>query len=248
MHSYKKQLMLYSFIGLLSLFAPGLSARADLVLGFPNGLNGPNGTTWDTSVGDPGSVTASGGTATITESTIAGETDLFLTFTVPTGASSLQFTLVSVVADSTPLSGVTPDAFGASLLDPVTGNSLVPAVLNSDSFYTRDVVDGPANEMAGQGVSVMTPPGVLAVVSVDLSSLGLDGMQAEVLFRLIGGLDLLSTSTVTISDVKVIAPSGAVPEPSSLVLLSIGLLSLAAIGRQVRQSTVDARDSLANRD
>src|SRR5262249_36825635 len=99
---------------LLSLCPAGSCARADFILGFPNGLAG-----WSTS-GDPGTVTASNGQATIAESTFASETDLFRTFLVPTGAQSLQFTLVSVSPDSAPASGVTPDAFGASLLNPNT--------------------------------------------------------------------------------------------------------------------------------
>src|SRR5262249_5576924 len=129
---------LWAILGLLSAAAP---ARADLILGFPNGLAG-----WSTA-GDAGTVTAAGGQATIAESTFAGETDLFLTFTVPAGAQSLRFTLVSVSADSTvadnEANGYLPDFFGASLLNPSTGDPLVPTVdPSTDSFYTRDVVTG----------------------------------------------------------------------------------------------------------
>src|SRR5437867_12224366 len=84
----------------LGLSAVGFPARADLSLGFSNGLTG-----WTSS--DAPLVSASNGQATITESASASETDLTLTFAIPTGAQSLQFTLVSVFADSAPASGVT---------------------------------------------------------------------------------------------------------------------------------------------
>ena len=206
---------------LLCLCPAGSSARADFILGFPNGLAG-----WSTS-GDAGTVTASNGQATIAESTFASETDLFRTFLVPTGAQSLQFTLVSVSPDSAPASGVTPDAFGASLLDPNTipPISLVPTVdPTTDSFYTRDVVDGVTQGQAARGVTVSPPSGTPAVVSVDISSLAA-GQAAEILFRLIGGGDPASSSTVTISDVKVVTGSTpAVPEPGAFLLASLGIL------------------------
>jgi hypothetical protein len=213
----------------LGLFLVAAPVRADEVLGFPNGLAG--WTTPDSSppaMGDPGTVTAAGGLATIAESTQASETDLFLNFTVPSGAQSLQFTLNSVAPDSTVAinnaNGYLPDAFGTSLLNPSSGASLVPTVdPSTDSFYTRDVVDGVTQGQAATGVTVTTPAGVLALVSVDLSSLNLSGQPAEVFFRLIGGTDPASSSTVTISNVIVIG-GAAVPEPSTLVLGLLGCL------------------------
>ena len=230
------------FIALLSLFTAGSSARGDLVLGFPNGLVG-----WNlpdngfTTPGDPGTVTASGGTATIAESVFASETDLTMAFTVPTGARTLRFTLVSVSPDSTlagnAANGYFPDAFGASLLDPNTGLPLVATVGGSDSFYTRDVVDGVTQGLAATGAGVSPLSGMPALVSLDLSSL-LAGQQAEILFRLIGGTDPLSSSTVTLSDVDVITASG-VPEPSTLLLGGLGsspgsVTSGAVRGREQR--------------
>ncbi len=225
------------FIALLSLFTAGSSARGDLVLGFPNGLVG-----WNlpdngfTTPGDPGTVTASGGTATIAESVFASETDLTMAFTVPTGARTLRFTLVSVSPDSTlagnAANGYFPDAFGASLLDPNTGLPLVATVGGSDSFYTRDVVDGVTQGLAATGAGVSPLSGMPALVSLDLSSL-LAGQQAEILFRLIGGTDPLSSSTVTLSDVNVITASG-VPEPSTLLLGGLGILAWLGYVRRVR--------------
>jgi len=208
----------------------GLPARAGQILGFPNGLTG-----WSTA-GDSGTVTASGGLATIAESTFALETDLFVSFTVPTGAQSLQFTLNSVFADSTVAdnnaNGYLPDAFGASLLNPNTLASLVPTVdPTTDSFYTRDVVDGVTQGLAANGVTVSSPPGSLALISVDLSSLGLDGQTAQVFFRLIGGTDPSSSSTVTLSNVIVNTAGSAVPEPGTFMLASLAILCCVGYGR-----------------
>ena len=111
-----------------------------------DGLDDPDSSP-NPALGDSGTVSAAGGLATVAESQFAIETDLFLSFTVPTGASSLQFSLNSVSADSTvadnTANGYTPDSFGVSLLDPNTGMSLVQTVnMTTDSFYTRDIVDG----------------------------------------------------------------------------------------------------------
>jgi hypothetical protein len=219
---------------LAALFALAPQARADLILGFPNGLTG-----WNTA-GDANTVTASGGQATITESFFASETDLFINFTVPTGAQSVQFTLVSVAPDSTladnQANGYTPDSFGASLLNPNTLMSLVPTVdQNTDSFYIRDVVDGVTQGQAAMGVTASPLSGTPTVIALDISSLGLAGQSAQVLFRLIGGTDPNSTSTVTLSNVEVIGGT-AVPEPSALVLASLGFLCCAGFGWQRRSS------------
>ncbi len=194
-------------------------ARADLVLGFPNGLTG-----WST-YGDPGSVSASGGLATITDNTSTQETDLYISFTVPTGgAQTLQFTINSVSADSSygaflaPFFGasfglITPDPTG---VNPPAVSPLVPtAYPDTDSFYTMDVVTNPNPAMTAPGVTVSYPAGVFAQVSVYLPST-LDGQSAGVLFRLNGGSDGDIGSSVTISNVLIVT-GAAVPEPSSIV-------------------------------
>jgi hypothetical protein len=209
---------------LLCLFSAGSACGGELILGFPNGLAG-----WSTS-GDSGTVTASNGQATLAESVFTAETDLFLSFSVPTGAQSLQFTLVSLLADSSldanNANGYLPDAFGASVLDPNhPGTSLVPTVNSTtDSFYIRDVVDGVTQGQAASEVTVSPVSGTPALISVDISPLTA-GQQAEILFRLIGGTDPSSSSTVTLSDVKVVTSAGpSVPEPSSFILAGLGLL------------------------
>src|SRR5689334_13161317 len=97
-----------SAFALLSLFPAGSSARGDLTpLGFPTGNELAD---WSTA-GDPGTVAAINGQATLAEPTspFTIETDLSRTFLVPTGAQTLQFTIESVFADSTPSNGVPPD-------------------------------------------------------------------------------------------------------------------------------------------
>ena len=237
-------------IALFALLVPlGMdsTARADLVLGFPNGLTGWSTPNDGSAFGDPGTVTSSGGLTTIGESAFASETDIFITFVVPTGASSLQFTLNSVFADSTvannQANNFPPDAFGASLIDPITGGSLVPTATGdktTDSYYIRDIVDTgggaiPAGVFNTQIVAESPSDGTLpVVVSLDLSSAGLDGQTAEVLFRLSGGDDQ-STSSVTISNVIVIA-GGAVPEPASIVLACTALVIVAGfVGARSRR-------------
>jgi hypothetical protein len=233
-------------LGIMGLVMAGSPARADLVLGFPNGL-----TDWNTpdsatpTQGDPGTVTASGGQATIAESVFASETDLTRVFTVPTGALTLQFTLVSLFADTTLAekiaNGYLPDAFGASLLDPTGSTSLVPTVDSlTDSFYTRDVVDGVTQGQAAIGVTVSPVSGSPALVSVDISTLAA-GQQAEILFRLIGGTDPSSSSTVTLSDVKVLTNAGQIPEPSSFILASLGILGALGCSCMYRWAGVSHR-------
>jgi hypothetical protein len=122
---------------LLYIFTAAPFARADLSLGFQNGLAGwnyPDNPGVNTQ-GDLGTVTALNGQATIAESTFASETDLTLTFTIPTGAQTLQFTIVSTFADSPPTSGVTPDTFTAALVDPTSSSSLVPTAFPSDDPF-----------------------------------------------------------------------------------------------------------------
>jgi hypothetical protein len=208
-------LALFAFLIPLAIVSP---VRADLVLGFPNGLSG-----WST-YGDSGSVTASGGLATITDKTGTSETDLYINFTIPTGgAQSLQFTINSVSADSS--SGGTGNPFfGASfgVIDPTqtppTVSPLVPTVDQfTDSFLTMDVVTNPNPPLTTPMiVTVSYPAGVFAQVSLELPSNLAAGQSAGVLFRLNGGMDGDTGSSVTISNVLIVT-GAAVPEPSSII-------------------------------
>jgi len=131
--------------------------------------------------------------------------------------------------------GYLPDAFGASLLNPNTLAPLVQTVSSSDSYYIRDIVDGVAQGQAATGVSVTPVSGLPTRISVDISSLQA-GQHAEVLFRLIGGTDPSSSSTVTLSDVNVIAAGVAVPEPSTrdICLLITGLVGAVMVLKRHR--------------
>jgi hypothetical protein len=228
-----------SFVFALFVFLIGLAldspARADMVLGFPNGLTGWMTPDNNINYGDPGTVTSSGGLTTLAQSLF--ETDLSINFTIPTGAQSLQFTFNSAFPDSPPTSGVAPDAFNVALLDPTGTFSLVATVPPSDSFYTRDITDGLPNEMYTGDVTVSPLAGTLGVISLNLASQGLDGQNAQLLFRLISGTDPLSASTVTVSDV-IIVTGAAVPEPSSIIsgLTAVVVLAGAFAVRSRRRS------------
>jgi hypothetical protein len=206
-----------SFLPLFVVLIPlamGSPARADIVLGFPNGLTGWMTPDNNINYGDPGTVTSSGGLTTLAQSLF--ETDLSINFTIPTGAQSLQFTFNSAFPDSPPTSGVAPDAFNVALLDPTGTFSLVATVPPSDSFYARDITEGLPNEMYTGDVTLSPLAGTLGVISLNLASQGLDGQDVQLLFRLISGTDPLSASTVTVSDVLIVT-GAAVPEPSSII-------------------------------
>jgi hypothetical protein len=226
-----------------------------LSLGFTSGLAGWTTPDDNPFLGDPGTVTSSGMQATLNESTSAFETDLIITFTVPTGASELLFNLVSFVPNSTVPnsdagSGYAPAAFGASLLDPNTGLPLVPTVIDptdglshTDSFYTRDLASPITAPGVASGASESTSvTGVFSQVSVDIPSI-LVGQQAEVLFRLLGsivppGETNSDDSSVTLSDVKIITNQGqvGVPEPSNFFMAGLGVLVWLGYGLHVRRS------------
>jgi hypothetical protein len=179
---------------------------------FSQGLSG-----W--TVSDPALVSVTNGQAVIKESATDLEVDLSQTFTIPVGALSLSFSLVSLVSEN---DGIPPNAFGAAVLDPNTLNSVVPIVLPStDSFYIRDLVPGVTHGDAASGVTVSPSPDALPLlITVDLPS-ALVGQDVTILFRVIsGGTD--AGSSVTLDDVQVNAPSVAVPEPSSLILAGLG--------------------------
>ncbi len=224
----KSRLFFSALFAFLIPLAMGLPARADLIpLGFPTGLAPWSNPNDGTAQGDPGSVTWNNGQATLTVSMNSVETELFLDFTIPTGAQSLQFMINSVVAfDTAPINGL-PDFFAAGLVNPSTQISLVPTDFSnetSNSFYNEDIVNGAFNVATGMGVTVTPMMGLPAVVSVDLSSL--DGQAAEIDFGLFGGSDLQSTSTVTISNVRIVTAT-AVPEPSSIITVLTALVGLA---------------------
>ncbi|WP_435009572.1 PEP-CTERM sorting domain-containing protein [Tundrisphaera lichenicola] len=181
---------------------------------FSSGLAG-----WTVTVSD--SVSVIGGVAVLSESPTVSEVTLYQDFMIPVGLQTLSFELIGVgTEDDFP-----PSGFGASLLDPGTLASLVTTVdAFTDSFYTRDLDSSTTQGMAALGVSVSPSGDSLPVkISVDVSALG--GEMARILFRLVGG-GSLSESSVSVDNVYAGA-NFAVPEPSSLALLSVGLIGLA---------------------
>jgi hypothetical protein len=231
-------------MAVLCLFLNEESARADLNLDFPNDLSG--WTTTNLPPGDTGSVTASNHQATIVESSQLSEVDLYTIFTIPTGAQSLNFTIVSTSADPNVVANdLAPAFFGATLIDPSISDpnqnpSLVPTAYpypQTDSYYTGDIT-GPGTGTSGlmneaTGTWVLSMPSD-PVVSLDVS--GLQGQSAELLFRVGSALFDDSSATVTLSGVRVVTASGvpAVPEPSALPLVILGGLGMVAYGRRRR--------------
>ncbi len=240
-------------LAILCLFLNEESARADLKLTLTNGP-----TVWTTPdspnpinpiYGDPGTVSLTGDQATIHESGGTSfsdqETDMYTIFTIPIGAKSLNFTIVSTSADPTAVANdIAPAAFGASLIDPNSSDPnylqpLVPTAYpypQTDSYYTGDITgvgtgaSGLTNVATGSSVTIPSP----SVVSVDVS--GLQGQSAELLFRVISAMPDDSSATVTLSGVQVVTASGVlvVPEPSTLPLVILGDLGMVAHCRRRR--------------
>jgi hypothetical protein len=127
------------------------------------------------------------------------KTDLSQDFVVAQDMSVITFTIDATTFDGDFQNGETPDAFGASLLDSVTGKSLVPTVDGStDSFYTQDLESGITSGLAADGVMVSAGATAGTIcVSVDTSALG--GDNAELLFRVIAGSDPETQASVTLS-------------------------------------------------
>jgi hypothetical protein len=211
----------------IGLLIGGSSAHAGPLINgdFSSGLTG-----WTTDPAD--SVSVLNGQAVISESLFATEVLLYQDFTIPTGVPTLTFTLVFLTDE--PAGAFFPDGFGVSLLNPTTLASLVPTVdSNTDSFYTRDLVQGTDQGQAAAGVTLSpSPTSIPLTVTLDISSLG--GQEARILFRLIGGGDAFDAS-VTIDNVSVGTNVVPVPEPGSLTLAVIGIGGLIGHRRHQRR-------------
>jgi hypothetical protein len=204
-------------------------ARASLINGdFSQGL-----TSWQ--VTDPGTVTVASNVATIVESQKFSETDLFQDFKFPSSTKGISFKITDLFADTAVVNGKTPDGFGVSLVDSGTLLPIGPVVAGTtDSFYIRDLTTAATPVESWASNVTVSPAGSSTfpiTVKFDLSSLsGLDGTNGRLLFRVIGGSDLDSLSSVSISDVTLDVGQGTstIPEPLSLVVWS--LLGMAACG------------------
>jgi hypothetical protein len=207
---------------LVGLFLALTPARADFLVNgdFSNGMSG-----WKPSDSKLVTVNAAH-QVVIHESATAAAVTFSQDFTLPTGAKSLSFILVSTTLDT----GIPPDAFNVALLDPKTQASLVPTFdKNTDAYYIRDLVQGAPTNNAAKGVTLTKMGGGAMLIDLDISAVG--GQDGRLLFRLVGGGNN-TNDTVTFSSVQVDGSSsgGVVPAPNSLLLVCSALLTLAAYG------------------
>ncbi len=190
---------------------PGASVGQLLLLGPDSGNLGPltdgefnqgaNGLTGWSDTSPPYVTVNAAQQAVIKESPSAPEVDLYQDFLIPAGATTLSFTIDGFTFDNSVPSGVTPDAFGASLLDPVSQAPIAGTADGfTDSFFIQDVIPGSTGEAA---TGVIVTPGAVAGterITLDVSSLG--GKGARLVFRFIGGSDLRQLmGSAAISDV-----------------------------------------------
>jgi hypothetical protein len=227
-----------------SLLVLASQAHADFVVngGFTSGPGGLGG--W--MVNDSAAITASGGVVSITEdqsSTAPFPIQLSQTFTIPTGALTLQFSIVGLSTDPAPGSFIPPPFFSVDLLNPTSQDSLVTANPTTTDYYSRDLTPAPFFETFPAGVTV-TPtgsgsasPGSPIIVSLTLPS-ALAGQSAELVFSLGQDGDNISTNaSVSITNVIGTTSGGngggggpvTTPEPSSFILLATG--AMVVVGR-----------------
>lgn len=177
---------------------------------FSSGLSG-----WTVEWGD---VTDGGGYALFQEDSIHITSTLSQEFTIPVGALDLSFDVVMTAVSggvSDPFAW--PDAFTASLLDPVTYNPLVSNPGYPDFYY----LDNTGSLETIAGISGNT-------VSLDVSTLR--GLDALLSFDLLASYDGMSTS-VSLDNVNV----SVIPAPGALLLGLIGA-GAAGLWRRFRRS------------
>ncbi len=153
-----------------------------------------------------GTVTDGGGYALFEEDLFSLSSTLSQQFTIPALALELSFDLVmSVVPGGDYDEFSWPDAFTASLLDPVTFDPLVSNPGYIDFYYVDNT---------GYLETVATVSG--NTVSLDVSSLA--GLDAYLVFDLWGSYDGMLTS-VNLDNVEV----SVIPVPGALLLGFIGI-------------------------
>jgi hypothetical protein len=239
MRAHRGSSLIPLVITAVSCLAATGSARATPITNgdFSTGQPAPAG--W---VFTPGFVTTSNSPqshATLTEDVVGGlEVDLSQIFAV-TGGTSLSFQLTNATPGTSP--SPLPAFFQASLIDPVSQNSLVPVVGGSTGFYTHDL-DSVGETHAALGVTVTPSLGSIpATITVDISSLS-NPTDAKILFSVIQGDDTTAAS-VSLTNVQINGQGGGgppgAPEPASgLLLLGLGLPLLARyawVRRRTRQ-------------
>jgi VCBS repeat-containing protein len=208
-------------------------------------FNAPN-SGWD--VLGTGSVT--GTSAQLAEDPLV-ITMLSRNFTVPAGATAVQFTVTSLgLVESGP--GQPPDAFELALLETATFTPLIgPAtgLSNTDSLLniqqTGEVFFAPQVNVAGAGASgqaaQLTTP---FVVTIDLSGVTA-GTSAELFFNLLGFGDL--SSTVSLEDIHFVGVSNPHPPVAAgdayTASEDVALVVPALAGLLANDSDPDAGDT-----
>jgi hypothetical protein len=159
---------------------------------------------------ESGTVTDGGGYALFEEHPVDLSSTLSQVFTIPALANRLSFDVLmsyGLGGDYDPFAW--PDAFTASLLDPVTLDPLLSNPGYTDFFYLDNT---------GVVETIATVWG--NTVKLDVS--GLAGLDAYMVFNLLGSADGMMTS-VTLDNVNI----SVIPAPGALLL---GLIGASIIG------------------
>lgn len=195
-------------IGVVAWFGQPTAEATVVVNGdFSDGLN-----SWTV---ESGNVSDGGGFALFEEHPTEILSTLKQGFTLPDWSS--MFLLFDVKMSATPGGAhdpfAWPDAFTASLLDPVTKEPLIANPGRTDFFYIDNT-------------GVLTP--ATLTVKLNLTGLGLSGRNAALYFDLIGSDDGMLTN-IKVDNVEVI------PEPCSLLLWFVGAGTLGFLRRNNSQ-------------
>jgi RHS repeat-associated protein len=195
-----------------------------------------------------GSVAVAANAATLTENpnVFSGLTQ---TFTVPTGATALRFT---VTGNFSPNGLGPPDAFEAALLDPATGKSLVGAatgLTQTDAFFNLQTSGkaffGPVTTVVGVASSGQTTrAGAPLIVTVSLQGLTA-GTQAALHLDLLGFGP--AGSSVRVANVQLLGPDGnhaPVANPDSYSTLPGQSLQVGATAGVLANDTDAENDPL----
>lgn len=213
---------------MLGVLSNTAGANTILKLGFGANLD-------DWTVSDLGYVALASEQATITESALNSAVTIYRDFVVPTDPISLSFTLVTLTPESP--GGGLPSAFNVMLLDPTNSASLISTVDNfTTAYYIRDLTSDVDAGQTASGVTLDPASGIglPLVVTADISGL-IAGTTARIQFMVLSSSDLNESTSVTLENVQVV--SGVViPEPTTIVMTSIGALSLAGYGLVCRRA------------
>ena len=166
-----------------------------------------------------GTVTNGGGYARFQEDAISLSSTLSQAFQLPVDAKTLSFDVwIESVAGGQEDPFSWPDAFTASLLDPITLNPLIASPGYTDFYYLDNT-------------GVLETVASVAGNTVSLNVSGLAGQNVLLSFDLWGGYDGMLT-TVGVDNVKVSGLGPAVPAPSALLLAGVGTGFVARLRRK----------------